>query len=334
MAYEYNDGERQRNVRLAGRTTPASRSVSDNDGPQNPQRPQDRPSSSIPQNASTRQADRPCSGTRQRRAEVPRRQKNNRRKSDDHISRFFSKPRGGRDAKQPQPMGRVRAANPQIHRLCLALCSVMACLAFVYLGSCASHGYAGLEPTAEEKLLKAPVAPGYSFAFSTPRSQWSAGSMPHIYQIDPAWSELPYAGGTIRQNGCGPTCLTMVYIYKTGHTDMTPADMCALSEAGNYAPTGATEWSFMTSGAWRLGLNGTQLYNDRDSMAQALRSGAPVIAAVRPGTFTNVGHYIVLYGIDDADQIGVYDPNSPSRSARRWGVVEVLNEIEAMWAYY
>lgn len=334
MAYEYNDGERQRNVRLAGRTTPASRSVSDNDGPQNPQRPQDRPSSSMPQNASTRQADRPCSGTRQRRAEVPRRQKNNRRKSDDHISRFFSKPRGGRDAKQPQPMGRVRAANPQIHRLCLALCSVMACLAFVYLGSCASHGSAGLEPTAEEKLLKAPVAPGYSFAFSTPRSQWSAGSMPHIYQIDPAWSELPYAGGTIRQNGCGPTCLTMVYIFKTGRTDMTPADMCALSEAGNYAPTGATEWSFMTSGAWQLGLNGTQLYNDRDSMAQALRSGAPVIAAVRPGTFTNVGHYIVLYGIDDADQIGVYDPNSPSRSARRWGVVEVLNEIEAMWAYY
>lgn len=333
MAYEYNDGERQRNVRLAGRTTPTSRSVSDNDGPQNPQRPQNRPSSSMPQNANTRQADRPCSGTRQRRAEVPRRQKNDRRKSDDHISRFFSKPRGGRGAKQPRPMGRARAANPQIHRLRLALCSIMACLAFVYLGSCASHGSAGLEPTAEEKLLKAPVALGYSFAFSTPRSQWSAGTMPHIYQIDPAWSELPYAGGTIRQNGCGPTCLTMVYIFKTGRTDMTPADMCALSEAGNYAPTGATEWSFMTSGAWRLGLNGTQLYNDRDSMAQALRSGAPVIAAVRPGTFTNVGHYIVLYGIDDADQIGVYDPNSPSRSARRWGVVEVLNEIEAMWAY-
>ncbi len=333
MAYEYNDGERQRNVRLAGRTTPTSRSASDNDGPQNPQRPQNRPSSSMPQNANTRQTDRPYSGTCQRRAEVPRRQKNDRRKSDDHISRFFSKPRGGRGAKQPRPMGRARAANPQIHRLRLALCSIMACLAFVYLGSCASHGSAGLEPTAEEKLLKAPVALGYSFAFSTPRSQWSAGTMPHIYQIDPAWSELPYAGGTIRQNGCGPTCLTMVYIFKTGRTDMTPADMCALSEAGNYAPTGATEWSFMTSGAWQLGLNGTQLYNDRDSMAQALRSGAPVIAAVRPGTFTNVGHYIVLYGIDDADQIGVYDPNSPSRSARRWGVVEVLNEIEAMWAY-
>ena len=135
--------------------------------------------------------------------------------------------------------------------------------------------------------------------------------MPHIYQIDPAWSELPYAGGTIRENACGPTCLTMVYIFKTGHTDMTPVDMCALSEAGNYAPTGATEWSFMTGGAWQLGLNGTQLYNNRESITQALHSGAPVIAAVRPGTFTNVGHYIVLYGIDDANQIGVYDPTTP-----------------------
>lgn len=334
MAYEYNDGERQRNVRLAGRTTPTSRSVSDNDGPQNPQRPQNRPSSSMPQNANTRQTDRPYSGTCQRRAEVPRRQKNDRRKSGDHISRFFSKPRGGRGAKQPRPMGRARAANPQIHRLRLALCSIMACLAFVYLGSCASHGSAGLEPTAEEKLLKAPVALGYSFAFSTPRSQWSAGTMPHIYQIDPAWSELPYAGGTIRENACGPTYLTMVYIFKTGHTDKTPVDICALAEAGNYAPTGATEWSFMTGGAWQLGLNGTQLYNDRESITQALRSGAPVIAAVRPGTFTNVGHYIVLYSIDDANQIGVYDPNSASRSARRWGVVEVLNEVEVMWAYY
>ena len=158
--------------------------------------------------------------------------------------------------------------------------------------------------------------------------------MPHIYQIDPAWSELPYAGGTIRENACGPTCLTMVYIFKTGHTDKTPVDICALAEASNYAPTGATEWSFMTGGAWQLGLNGTQLYNNRESITQALRSGAPVIAAVRPGTFTNVGHYIVLYGIDDANQIGVYDPNSASRSAHRWGVVEVLNEVEAMWAYY
>lgn len=220
--------------------------------------------------------------TRQRQAEVPQLRRNGARQPGIHINRFFSHPQGGRDDKPYRSTSYVNAPALSARRLRLALCSILTCLVFVLMSSCMSHGSAGLDPTAEDKLLKAPVAPGYSFAFSTPRSQWQSGTMPHIYQIDPAWSELPYAGGTIRQNACGPTCLTMVYIYKTGHTDMTPVDMCALSEAGNYAPTGATEWSFMTSGAWQLGLNGTELHIDRSSITKALRSGAPIIASVRP----------------------------------------------------
>lgn len=283
-----------------------------------------------------RQGTRSFTGVRQRQADVPQLRCNGRRQPGIFVRRSFSHPQSGHSGLSSRSASRAGSGAPALpfRRVRIALCSIVACLIFLLLGSCISHGSAGLDPTAEDKLLKAPVAPGYSFAFSTPRSQWQAGTMPHIYQIDPAWSELPYAGGTIRQNACGPTCLTMVYIYKTGHADMTPVDMCALSEAGNYAPTGATEWSFMTNGAWQLGLNGTELHIDRSSITQALRSGAPIIASVRPGTFTSVGHYIVLWGIDDADQVGVYDPNSQSRSARRWGVVEVLNEIEAMWAYY
>lgn len=334
MAYGYNDGDQRRqSVRLAGRTTPTPGGVPSGD----PQRSQEQFGASSRQYTDDpRQGDRPGTGARRRQADVSQLRHNGRRQPGIFVRRSFSRPQSERSGLSSRPASRAGSGAPALpfRRVRIALCSIVASLIFLLLGSCISHGSAGLDPTAEDRLLKAPVAPGYSFAFSTPRSQWQAGTMPHIYQIDPAWSELPYAGGTIRQNACGPTCLTMVYIYKTGHTDMTPVDMCALSEAGNYAPTGATEWSFMTSGAWQLGLNGTQLYNDRDSMAQALRSGSPVIAAVRPGTFTNVGHYIVLYGIDDADQIGVYDPNSQSRSARRWGVVEVLNEIEAMWAYY
>lgn len=333
MAYGYNDGDqRPQSVRLAGRTTPTPRSTSDNGNQQRPPRAaRGFFSATKPYRATVRPREYEHTPTSDRHI-APRRY--DRRKTDYYVKRSFSRPQRDRGNSAPHPASHTTSHVLPARRLRLALCSIAACLVFVFLGSCISHGSAGLEPTAEDKLLKAPVAPGYSFAFSTPRSQWSAGTMPHIYQIDPAWSELSYAGGTIRENACGPTCLTMVYIFKTGHTDKTPVDICALAEAGNYAPTGATEWSFMTSGAWQLGLNGTQLYNDRESITQALRSGVPVIAAVRPGTFTNVGHYIVLYGIDDANQIGVYDPNSASRSARRWGVVEVLNEVEAMWAYY
>lgn len=196
-----------------------------------------------------------------------------------------------------------------------------------------SHGHAGMSPQSESDILDVEPAPISTMAVSTPVSQWRKGSMPHIYQIDPAWSEAPYAGGTVRENGCGPTCLTMVYVFKTGKTDMTPADMCARADAGGYAPTGATEWSFMSAGAAALGLSSRSVGTTRSELARALRAGYAVIASVRPGTFTNVGHYIVLYGIDDTAHITVYDPNSQMRSARKWGIVEVLDQINAAWAY-
>ena len=220
MAYGYNDGDQRRqSVRLAGRTTPMPRSATSS----NPQRPQEQPGpSSRQQTNRTRQSGRPSTGTsaqqdsrlgartRQRQAEVPQLRRNGARQPGIHINRFFSHPQGGRDGKPYRSTSYVNAPALPARRLCLALCSILICLVFVLMSSCMSHGSAGLEPTAEDKLLKAPVAPGYSFAFSTPRSQWQAGTKPHIYQIAPAWSELPYAGGTNRENACGPTCLTMV----------------------------------------------------------------------------------------------------------------------------
>ena len=224
MAYGYNDGDqRPQSVRLAGRTTPTPRSTSDNDSPQRPQ--EQLGASSRQQSRTVQQSDRMSTSTRQRQTDTSQPRRYDRRKTDYYVKRSFSRPQRDRGNSAPHPASHTTSHVLPARRLRLALCSIAACLVFVFLGSCISHGSAGLEPTAEDKLLKAPVAPGYSFAFSTPRSQWSAGTMPHIYQIDPAWSELPYAGGTIRENACGPTCLTMVYIFKTGHADMTPVDM-------------------------------------------------------------------------------------------------------------
>ena len=226
-----------------------------------------------------------------------------------------------------------QSSDLKLSRVRIAVLSAIVCLLFVFLGSLAFHGTAGIDPKAEFKLIDEPLKPTINFSFSTPRNRWRAGEVPHIYQTDPLWAEKSYAGGTIRKNACGPTCLTMVYVYKTGKTDMTPVEMCKLAEDGNYAPTGATEWSFMLYGAASLGLDATQLQVDRDNLEDSLKAGDIVIASVRPGTFTNVGHYIVLHGIDDTGHVTVYDPNSEARSLRKWGIVEVLDEVNALWAY-
>lgn len=169
MAYGYNDGDQRRqSVRLAGRTTPTPRSATSS----NPQRPQEQPRpSSRQQTSRTRQSGRPSTGTsaqqdsrlgartRQRQAEVPQLRRNGARQPGIHINRFFSHPQGGRDGKPYRSTSYVNAPALPARRLCLALCSILICLVFVLMSSCMSHGSAGLEPTAEDKLLRPPSRP-------------------------------------------------------------------------------------------------------------------------------------------------------------------------------
>lgn len=169
---------------------------------------------------------------------------------------------------------------------------------------------------------------------STPKSAWQQGTMPHLYQSDPLWAELPYGGGTVRANGCGPTSLAMVYVYLTGKTDLDPGAMAAFADAHNYAPTGATEWAFMAEGAQLIGLQSKAIPVTRSAITQALEAGRPVICTVEPGDFTNIGHYLVLKSIDERGMVEVFDPNSPANSARRWGIQRIIDQTANCWAFW
>lgn len=212
MAYGYNDGDQRRqSVRLAGRTTPTPRSATSS----NPQRPQEQPRPSSRQQASrTRQSGRPSTGTsaqqdsrlgartRQRQAEVPQLRRNGVRQPGIHINRFFSHPQGGRDGKPYRSTSHVNAPALPARRLRLALCSILACLVFVLMSSCMSHGSAGLEPTTEDKLLKAPVAPGYIFRLFDPAlAMASRHDAPYL-------SDRPrVVGAALRRRHHPPKCL-------------------------------------------------------------------------------------------------------------------------------
>ncbi len=168
---------------------------------------------------------------------------------------------------------------------------------------------------------------------STPRSQWTAGTMPHLYQTDPLWANKPYAGSNIRVAGCGPTSLSMVYTYLTGKTDLDPVAMASFAEEHNFAPTGATEWRFMTDGAAAIGLRSTPVAPSRASIAFALDAGMPIICCLTPGDFTTVGHFLVIKGMDSRGMVEIHDPNSPYNSAKRWPISQILPQIEALWAF-
>ncbi len=170
-------------------------------------------------------------------------------------------------------------------------------------------------------------------ATSTPRAEWRAGEVPFLYQTDPQWAAHPYAGGTVEKNGCGPTCLSMVYVALTGRDELDPADMADFSEHGGYTADGMTAWALMSDGAAELGLASDELPASAAAVREALLAGRPVICSVGPGDFTTTGHFIVLAGLTEDGEVVVHDPNSAERSARTWDLERVIGQCLNLWAF-
>ncbi len=191
----------------------------------------------------------------------------------------------------------------------------------------------GIAPSVETSMLDMPVMALPSIPVSTPKSEWKKGTAPHLYQTDPIWSTKSYGGGTIHDNACGPTALTMVYVYVTGNTDMTPLTMSTWADAHGYAPSGATEWSFMTEGAAAFGLTSTMVNSTRDTITAALKAGKPVIALMNEGDFTANGHFIVLTDIDEYGNVTLNDPFSGYRSSHTWPIGTIARQSTYSWVF-
>ncbi len=170
-------------------------------------------------------------------------------------------------------------------------------------------------------------------ATSTPVAQWKRGEMPYLYQTDPVWADVPYAGATVRTHGCGPTCLSMVQAFFMGQRAKDPRAMAALSEQEGFVDGGATSWTFMTEGAAKAGLSGRELPASADVVRAQLRMGHPVICCVEPGDFTTVGHFIVLVDEEADGTISIRDPNSAEHSRMTWDLDRILGQCRNIWAF-
>lgn len=72
---------------------------------------------------------------------------------------------------------------------------------------------------------------------------------------------------------------------------------------------------------------------DAGRLAAELAEGHPVICSVRPGDFTDTGHFLVVAGVADNGELVIHDPNSPANSARTWDVQRVLAQCANLWAF-
>ena len=114
---------------------------------------------------------------------------------------------------------------------------------------------------------------------------------------------------TVRNSGCGITCLAMVASYLLDDPTLTP-DILA-EQFGKYNTSCGSAWSLFIDSAEVLGLGEVKQVHDWNGgdVEQALRDGCIVISNQRKGVFTKSGHYIVLTGITEDGKVMVNDPN-------------------------
>ncbi|WP_277260008.1 C39 family peptidase [Olegusella massiliensis] len=163
-------------------------------------------------------------------------------------------------------------------------------------------------------------------------SEYAHSSMvPLFLQWDERWGYTNYAGQFFALSGCGPSCLSMAYIYLTGDTSMSPLAMGEFATAQGYAVDGeGSAWALMSQGARKLGLDVTEIPLQEARVKANLEAGNPIICIMGQGDFTKTGHFIVLAGLKE-DGIVVRDPNSKERSNKIWTYDELEGQIQNLW---
>jgi len=187
-------------------------------------------------------------------------------------------------------------------------------------------------PDAEEYVLNYPLKKN-TYEEADLSYLLGTGKVPQLYQWDARWGYTGYGDKEMGLTGCGPTCLSMVCLYYLDDAKFTPRYVANIAQYYGYYTMGVgTEWSMMSEGAEKLGLNVTTIPPNADRIMANLEAGNLVILSMGPGIFTEFGHYILLAGVEDGLAV-IHDPNSTTKTAQLWDVSSFQSEIENAWVY-
>ncbi len=156
---------------------------------------------------------------------------------------------------------------------------------------------------------------------------------PLLLQTDSRWADASYGNSDIRTSGCAPTCMAMVVVGLTHNKKVTPKEVADYAaKKGYYEEEKGTSWEFITKGGKHWDVQGVEISLSDKSIKNQLDKGHPIICSMRPGDFTDEGHFIVLTKMVNG-QIKLHDPNSLERSNCLWDYETLEPQIKNLWAF-
>lgn len=159
--------------------------------------------------------------------------------------------------------------------------------------------------------------------------------IPLYHQYDSRWGRKAYGDGNITVNGCGPTCIAMVFSYLK-NTEILPSDIVDFTGNKYYVKGAGSSWSIFSACADRWGIRCSNIGTSYPKIIAELSVGKPVILSMGPGMFTSSGHFIVITGIDADGNVTVNDPNDNDRKNhinRKFYILQILREAKGGWSF-
>lgn len=156
---------------------------------------------------------------------------------------------------------------------------------------------------------------------------------PKLVQFDKRWGYTTYGDSLLSSTGCAPTALAVV-VNGLKHTDdVTPNEIAEYSyKQGYYVDGVGTSWDIMTKGAKHYGLKVKEIPAHKEIIFNALNSGKVIIASMKPGDFTRIGHFIVLEKIEKG-KVRVIDPNSHKHTNQSWSYERLEPQFNNLWVF-
>lgn len=178
----------------------------------------------------------------------------------------------------------------------------------------------------EEKVVNSIIPKVYNDTRLNMKNQKEyIGKFIYFNQVDSAWNQNGYC---IHSSGCGPTAMAVCISSLTGKW-VTPLDTTIWAYNNGYYTNAGSSHAMIPALAKQYDLNCNGLGTDYASIKAALKAGNPVVALMGPGYFTKGGHFIVLVGIDDKDQVTVADVASRERSAYKYTLKDVIAQSKS-----
>lgn len=234
---------------------------------------------------------------------------------------------------------RAGAPNP-LHRpgpLVYVLCVMVLAMMFPAAAWAADipADFLSVEPEAGEESEDRWAVEADEAYVVTASAEETARTVNPLYQADYPDTLFCYRGveKSVASSGCGAVCLSMVLSYFDETLAQTPETIFTwLYQQGLYRGNGFSKL-MMCSVLEDCRMQYKLCSLNRKTMRKALEDGSLVIAFMGEGYFSDNGHYILIYAIDESNKVLVIDPNSPEKSERAYNMSWLMRQAAGSEPY-